>query len=181
MRDADTHPLSRTSSSGSRRLGVHLVWRWRAGSVRPAPVAGRVDRRAPAPPPIQPDRLCHRQRGKLGQPAHNSRAERSLATTTFGRRTSKTSSAGVRAAMRIGTGDRSASGSRKPPEHYWRTIVRLAADNTRAGQTARRRRTPFRQALDPFTSGAFLVRNACCDAGRWDRAASRARIPIRIS
>ena len=47
-------------------------------------------------------------------------------------------------------------------EHYWRTIVGLAADTYEGlGQPARATTyAPFRQALDPFTGGAYLVKTS---------------------
>jgi len=47
-------------------------------------------------------------------------------------------------------------------EHYWRTIVGLAADTYEGlGQPSRATTyAPFRQALDPFTSGAYLVKTS---------------------
>jgi len=47
-------------------------------------------------------------------------------------------------------------------EHYWRTIVGLAADTYEGlGQPARAiTYAPFRQALDPFTGGAYLVKTS---------------------
>jgi putative ABC transport system permease protein len=51
-----------------------------------------------------------------------------------------------------------------PPnsEHYWRTIVGLAADISEGlGQPAHGTTyAPFRQALDPFTSGTYLVKTS---------------------
>jgi putative ABC transport system permease protein len=56
---------------------------------------------------------------------------------------------------RIGYGTRS-------EEHYWRTIVGVAADTReRLGQPARATTyAPFRQGLDPFTFSAYLVKSA---------------------
>jgi putative ABC transport system permease protein len=47
-------------------------------------------------------------------------------------------------------------------EHYWRTIVGLAADTReQLGQPARTTiYAPFRQALDPFTFAAYLVKSS---------------------
>ena len=47
-------------------------------------------------------------------------------------------------------------------EHYWRTIVGLAADTyEQLGQPARATTyAPFRQALDPFTAGAYLAKTS---------------------
>lgn len=47
-------------------------------------------------------------------------------------------------------------------EHYWRTIVGLAADTYEGlGQPARAiTYAPFRQALDPFTGAAYLVKTS---------------------
>ena len=47
-------------------------------------------------------------------------------------------------------------------EHYWRTIVGLAADTYEGlGQPSRATTfAPFRQALDPFTSAAYLVKTS---------------------
>ena len=47
-------------------------------------------------------------------------------------------------------------------EHYWRTIVGLAADTYEGlGQPSRATTyAPFRQALDPFTAGAYLVKTS---------------------
>ena len=51
-------------------------------------------------------------------------------------------------------------------EHYWRTIVGVAADTYEGlGQPPRATTyAPFRQALDPFTSGTFLVKTSLAPA-----------------
>ncbi|RPI57061.1 MAG: ABC transporter permease [Acidobacteria bacterium] len=56
---------------------------------------------------------------------------------------------------RIGYGNRT-------DEHYWRTIVGLAADTReQLGQAARPTTyAPFRQGLDPFTFSAYLVKSS---------------------
>ena len=127
----------------------------------------RVDRRTAgaASRRIQPDGVRHRQRTVLRHNRHTTPAGRAL-TREDNLRSPDVVVINEAFARRYCPGQdpigkRIAYGVPNN-EHYWRTIVGLAADTyEQLGQPARATTyAPFRQALDPFTFGAYLVKTS---------------------